>query len=502
MQADLAELLEYLTPSEKADLDRLLTAGMPIWVPQEGPQTEAFESQADFLFYGGSAGGGKTDLIIGLALTQHLKSIIFRREGVQLLGIVERMAEIVGSRDGYNGQDRVWRIGNRVIELGACKDPGSEISYQGRPHDLAGFDEITHFLESQFRFLSGWLRTTTPGQRTRIIAAGNPPTDPEGEWVVHFWGPWLDPDHPRPALPGELRYYAMLDGEEVECESAAAFRHKGETIKPESRTFIPSNVDDNLFLSATGYKARLQALPEPLRSKMLKGDFSAGREDNPFQVIPTDWIKAAQSRWVPRSPGPMDSVGADIARGGRDQTVIACRHAYWFAEPKRYPGSETPNGQSSAGLVAAAIRDRAPAHVDVIGVGSSTVDHLAGLGIHVVPVNNSSSSKRKDKSGQLSFVNKRAEDYWLMREALDPETGDGLALPPDRQLLIDLSTPRWKLTARGIQVESKEEIVKRIGRSPDTGDAYVLANTKTMKMSGNDTPVVAVWVPNDPVMGY
>ena len=32
------------------------------WVPNPGPQTQAFLCEADELFYGGEAGGGKTDL--------------------------------------------------------------------------------------------------------------------------------------------------------------------------------------------------------------------------------------------------------------------------------------------------------------------------------------------------------------------------------------------------------------------------------------------------------
>ena len=37
------------------------------WVPNPGPQTQAFLCEADELFYGGEAGGGKTDLGIGLS---------------------------------------------------------------------------------------------------------------------------------------------------------------------------------------------------------------------------------------------------------------------------------------------------------------------------------------------------------------------------------------------------------------------------------------------------
>jgi len=47
----------------------------------------------------------------------------------------------------------------------------------------------------------------------------------------------------------------------------------------------------------TGYRRTLQNLPEPLRSRMLRGDFGVGQDDDEWQVIPTDWVLQAQSRW-------------------------------------------------------------------------------------------------------------------------------------------------------------------------------------------------------------
>jgi hypothetical protein len=41
-----------------------LTAGL-IWIPNPGPQAQAYFSPADELFYCGQAGGGKTDLGLG-----------------------------------------------------------------------------------------------------------------------------------------------------------------------------------------------------------------------------------------------------------------------------------------------------------------------------------------------------------------------------------------------------------------------------------------------------
>ena len=456
-----------------------------VWVPLPGPQTLAYNSKADVLFYGGAAGGGKTDLLLGLAHTAHDRSILFRREYPQLMGIETRATEMFGSMGKYNGQRNLWTLpGRRTIEFGACQLLGDEQKYQGRPHSLKAFDEITHFLEFQFRFLCGWMRSPRPAQRCRVVAAGNPPTDPDGEWVVQYWRPWLDETHPHPALPGELRWFTTLDGKDVEVESGDGFWHtpKGgarEWVQPLSRTFIPAKVNDNPFLMRTNYTSILQSLPEPLRSKMLYGDFQAGKEDNPYQTIPTEWVRLAQERWKARSrpESPMSALGVDVARGGRDQTLLAPRYGNWFGELQAFPGSSTPDGPAVATLVMQCRTHSAVVQVDVIGVGGSVVDHLAPvLGQALVSLNGAEKSKATDKSGQLGFVNKRAEMYWKLREALDPTSGQDLALPPDRILAIDLCTPLWKLTARGIQVEAKEEIKKRIQRSPDRGDAVVYAH--------------------------
>jgi hypothetical protein len=105
--AQALEFVKGLNSLQLKELDQLLTDGLPVWMQQAGPQMDAYFSDADILFYGGSAGGGKTDLLIGLGLTAAEKSIIFRREAVQLVGIEERTAQILGSRTGYNGRGRV-----------------------------------------------------------------------------------------------------------------------------------------------------------------------------------------------------------------------------------------------------------------------------------------------------------------------------------------------------------------------------------------------------------
>lgn len=500
--SDAADLLDHLTEEERTELLSLLAEDQSIWLPQPGPQSEAYHSKADIVGYGGAAGGGKTDLACGLALTAHRRSMILRRVGTELVAIEDRLETLIGSRDGYNSQKHIWRTKRRSdgapiqIELGSVQHPGDETAFQGRPHDLVVFDEATRFLPHQVRFLMGWLRSEHVDQRCRVILTFNPPTDAEGRWVIPFFGPWLDQAHPHPAAPGELRWYATIDGADVEVEDARPFvledgspqydfdpakYQRSEIIQPLSRTFIPSSLADNPFYGAE-YMAQLQSLPEPLRSQMLNGDFMAGVEDDAWQVIPTAWVEAAQDRWVQKhAKGPMDSMGVDVARGGRDYTVISRRHGEWFDELIALPGSQTPDGPTTAAHVIAHRRDKAPVHIDVVGWGSGSYEFLLQNNIQAVPVNGANKATGKTADSSMTFANRRAEDWWRMREALDPQNPKPISLPPDSALKSDLCAPRWKPSARGIQVEPKEEIIRRIGRSPDRGDAVVMANRKTTK---------------------
>ena len=496
------------TSSELAKLQRALQLARALkalnpWRPLPGPQTMAYESLADITGYGGAAGGGKTDLIAGLTLTRHQRCLIIRREKAQTEGVVQRLEEIIGAKAGFNSQKSIWKLPtprSPIVEFGGLDNPGDERRWQGRPHDLKCFDEATEMREAQVRFIMGWTRTNDPKLHPRVVMTFNPPTTAEGRWVLKFFAPWLDKDHSNPAAPGELRYFTTI-GENMDyelpdgrpfvlvdgapCYEFDADDHKPEQIiKPKSRTFIPARLTDNPYYMATDYMAQLQALPEPLRSQMLNGDFAAGIEDDPWQVIPTAWIEASMARWKrPDILPEMDSLGVDVARGGKDSTVIARRHGPWFDELLAYPGSATPDGPMVAGLSVAAVRNNAPIHIDIIGVGSSPYDFLKVANQQVIGVNVAESAQGLDKSGMLKFANQRSEHWWRMREALDPANNEGIALPPDKRLLADLCAPRWNPRGSIVYVESREEIIKRLGRSPDYASAVLLALMDTPKRS-------------------
>ena len=113
-----------------------------------GLRHKPFLCEADELFYGGEAGGGKTDLGIGLALTAHKRSLLLRRINKDAVKIKPRIEEILGHDNGYNGQLQRWRLGERQIDIAGCEQESDKQRFKGDPHDLIVFDEGTDFLES------------------------------------------------------------------------------------------------------------------------------------------------------------------------------------------------------------------------------------------------------------------------------------------------------------------------------------------------------------------
>jgi hypothetical protein len=270
-----------------------------------------------------------------------------------------------------------------------------------------------------------------------------------------------------------------------------------------SRTFIAAGLKDNPYLG-DNYRVVLNNMPEPLRSALLDGDWTASLTDDAYQVIPRAWVKAAMARWVEICPesesGKPFVIGNDVARGGDDATVLAPRRGSWFDRMHKTPGKQTYNGATAARVVVQYLETRGLAKrtdrsieyhddgfslpvlentpqvaVDVIGVGASSYDTQRALGINASPVNFSEHSDATDKSGTQRFVNKRAEYYWSFREALDPASGMNVMLPPDPELEGDLVAPRWEPQTNGIKIEDKDDIKDRLGRSPDCGDATVLS---------------------------
>lgn len=480
--AELEAKLAAMPAAEKAKLDKMLEPELSRgWLPNPGPQMDAYTSKADILLYGGAAGGGKSHLLLGTASLDHHRSLIVRRQTTELDGLIADSREIIGSRGTFRGApDFDWTTTDgRSIKFGGLKEPDDWRKFAGRPRDLMGFDEAAEFLEEQVASLIGWLRTTVEGQRCRVILASNPPRGGEGEWLIRWFAPWLDPMYPNPAKDGELRWCIRVGDDIRWVDSTDPVQIGNETYTPQSRTFIPARLDDNPYLKGSGYRERLQGLPEPLRSQLLKGDFLAGREDHEYQVIPTSWVDAAQARWNDTGRnGQMLVVGCDVAQGGADQTSIAKLHAgAWFDKVESRPGVETPDGAAVALLIMTQRKDGALIGIDTTGGwGGAAKEHLKHhQGLDVTPIVFSAASTASDPESGLGFANLRAEMWWQFRQALNPALKEQVALPPGQRLKAQLTAPRWKLRGTDILIESKDDIKKRLKASTDEADAVIMA---------------------------
>ena len=502
MSTAIDELLEHysaLPDDKKAELDALVDQRSEgrIWMPTVGPQLDAQLCEADILLYGGEGGGGKTDLGLGLAFTEHERSLVIRKHYTDLRGITDRAKEINGTDKGYNGSlpPRLTTTNKKIIDFGGLAQEGDEQHWQGQPHDLIYIDEAVQNREAQVRYLMGWNRTTTEGQRCRVVLGSNPPTDSKGIWIIKMFAPWLDPRYPNPAEYGELRWCVTgqdaegntfdqwVDGPDAKVPSGK-FNDDGtpKYLKPLSRTFIPAHLSDNPFLRDTNYGAQLDALPEPLRSAIRDGNFMAARKDEVDQVIPMAWVHASQNRWlekegIPPSGVPMCAIGVDCARS-KDKTVLAPRYDGFFPELVVVPGRETPHGRDVAALVLKHRRNDALPVIDCGEMnGAEAWAHLDENGIQCIRHVGMDKSIARTKSKHLKFFNKRAEVYWKFMEALDPEQDGGspIYLPDDPELVAELCALKWELTPQGIKVTPKKDLVAELGHSPDKADAVVMS---------------------------
>lgn len=205
------------------------------------------------------------------------------------------------------------------------------------------------------------------------------------------------------------------------------------------------------------------------------GNFHADDEQS---VIPLAWLEAAIERWhqwdADGRPMPEEPVkgwvGIDVGRGG-DETVLAKRLG---------PALILSANRSRDTMTTAALAQSTGLRpiVDVIGVGAGVYDRLKEIGAKPLAYTGSGKSTLRDRSRQFGFVNVRSAAYWRLRELLDPDQEPNLALPPDDLMLSDLTTPQWEVTTGDppkIKITNKDVVVEKLGRSPDRGDAVVMA---------------------------
>ena len=233
------------------------------WAAQ--PKQHAFLIRdEDEVFFGGAAGGGKSDALLLFNIMRRTKypgsrGLLLRRTYAELEregSLIPRSHELLTGVAAWNGTNRKWTFKDGgVIEFGYCAQERDVYQYQSSQYDDIGFDELTHFTEFQYLYMMSRCRTTKPKIKPLIRSASNPGNIGHG-WVKKRFIDTVAP----------LSTYTDEHGR--------------------TRCFVPSKLTDNLILMQAdpGYMQRMKLLPERERMALLEGrwDLFAGQYFNEF----------------------------------------------------------------------------------------------------------------------------------------------------------------------------------------------------------------------------
>lgn len=381
-----------------------------------------------------------------------------------------------------------WKIGPELVGYGRKPADHDSNGFQGihARYVLIIIDEACGIPKTLWDAVDA----LATNEAARVLAIGNP-DDPGTQFRVN-------------CAPGSGWHTIRIDGLQSPnvCESEIA------KLPPELEVALRG------ALAEAGLSPSTEEVPDELREYLISATWIAERvlrwktksalflskvrgifpDDNAEGVIPLGWVERAIDRWNewdrqgrPELPG-RKVVSCDVARFGADNTCIGLRQGPVLETIARFSGLNTV--QTADKVREVAIVDgygrAAWPHtmfvVDVVGVGAGVVDNLRHEKQmpNVVAFNASRQDKRVDDLGQFKFNNNRSAAWWNLRELLAPQ-GDPMRseimLPDDEDLKIDLTAPKYKVSKTGgiIEVESKDDIRKRIGRSPDSGDMAVMA---------------------------
>lgn len=242
--------------------------------PRQWCPHEPTERQAAFLdcpnleaLYGGAAGGGKSDALLMAALqyVEHprYRAVIFRRTYPQLAasdGLIERSKEwLGGSGARWSETQSKWTFpSGATLVFRHLQHEVSKYDHQGAAYHYAGFDELTQFLESQYRYLIGRVRRNAGDEDLplRIRSASNP------GGVGHEW----------------VKQRFLVEGVSG------------------GRAFVPARLEDNPHLDRDEYVKGLQEL-HPLEYEQLrKGNWDALPSGGFFQRT---WFQVVEPESVP-----------------------------------------------------------------------------------------------------------------------------------------------------------------------------------------------------------
>lgn len=280
-----------------------------LWEPT--PKQEVMlESTADYMLFGGSRGGGKTDAAIRWLLYDIdeplLRGLVIRRNAKDLTDFVDRAYiawKPYGVRKTGNPAKFTFPSG-AVIYTGHLGTPTAYAAYQGHEYQRILIEEVTHIpTQLLFEQLMGSLRSTIPGIHAQFLGTTNP-GGPGHEWVKEYW---------RIADP-EIENGVKFEVDDEDDEDG---------LKKVTRIFVPANIEENRHLADKDpkYVKFLKNLPPDLRAKWYEGSWEDIDTENQYYSLRlTNSKKAGRITSIPIEPALRTFASLDL--GVKDNMVL------------------------------------------------------------------------------------------------------------------------------------------------------------------------------------
>lgn len=267
-----------------------------IWKPQ--PKQAFMMSRPEYEgFYGGAAGGGKSDYLLAEGTRQvhipHYKGLLLRKTYPELSELIDRsqyLYRLCFPKAKYNATEHYWKFPSGAkIYFGSMQHVQDKTKYQGRQFDFIGFDELTHFTWEEYSYLRSRNRPGGPGTRVYMRAAGNPGGIGHG-WVKQYF---VTAGQPMKPVANNVQVI-MPDGKLV------TYQRK--------KIFVPSRVFDNQILlqNDPNYMATLSMLDEGDKQALLYGSWDSFEgqvflewRDDPEHYLDRQWTHVIEDFDIP-----------------------------------------------------------------------------------------------------------------------------------------------------------------------------------------------------------
>lgn len=363
-----------------------------------------------------------------------------------------------------------WFAAGIATEAG--KEEQSAVKFQGyhAKRILVVLDEAVGIHSAIWEAVDG----ITSGVKSKVLAVGNPSTLncafkkhlERRDWNTLTISALNHPNvtENREIVPGAVSRYWVNEKTTLWCNE----------VTEEDAKDLPKTEGRKIFSFNGKYYE-----PNPLFTWKVMGEFP---EECPDGLIPIHKIQQAEDRYRESADSPpvlnentFCHMSIDVARFGSDYSVFAINKNNRFITVPYYHLDTAKLAGEAINLIK--IHKPSKVAVDCDGVGAGVFDNLNEakneeiIDVELYEIHGGSNPLALGQTED--FLNLRAQMYWMFKNDIEK-----ISLEPNEELEEGFSTIRYFFNSKGkTQIEAKDEIKKRLGRSPDLEDAIVYCNS-------------------------